>query len=84
MPVHEFEVLWAQAQRVLAAPGLARFFDSSEYVRAENEVSFVQENDAVSRIDRLVEFRDEIWLLDYKTATRMRSIANCSTTTAAR
>jgi ATP-dependent helicase/nuclease subunit A len=63
----EFAPLWEQAQRVLAAPGLARFFDPGQFKRAANEVSYMIETGEVRRIDRLVEFNDEMWVLDYKT-----------------
>jgi ATP-dependent helicase/nuclease subunit A len=63
----EFAPLWEQAQRVLAAPGLARFFDPGQFKRAANEVSYMIETGEVRRIDRLVEFDDEMWVLDYKT-----------------
>jgi ATP-dependent helicase/nuclease subunit A len=52
---------------VLAAPGLARFFDPKRHARAVNEISYVGEDGNVRRIDRLVELDDEVWVLDYKT-----------------
>jgi ATP-dependent helicase/nuclease subunit A len=64
-----FAPMWEQAQRVLAAPALARFFDPSRHVRALNEVPYVTENGEVRRIDRLVEFADEVWVLDYKSGS---------------
>jgi ATP-dependent helicase/nuclease subunit A len=64
---HEFAPLWEQAQRLLAAPGLTRFFDPAQFKRAANEVSYMIETGEVRRIDRLVEFDDEMWVLDYKT-----------------
>jgi len=63
----EFALMWEQAQRVLSSPALARFFDASQYKRAANEVSYMIETGEVRRIDRLVEFDDEMWVLDYKT-----------------
>lgn len=67
----EFAPLWAQAQGVLSSPELARFFDRGRYVRAANEVSLVTQSDAIMRIDRVVEFQDEIWFLDYKTGNAL-------------
>jgi ATP-dependent helicase/nuclease subunit A len=64
-----FAPMWEQAQRVLAAPALARFFDPSRHVRALNEVPYVTENGEVRRIDRLIEFADEVWVLDYKSGS---------------
>jgi ATP-dependent helicase/nuclease subunit A len=46
---------------------LRRFFDSRQYIRAFNELPLVEEGGAVRRIDRLVEFADEVWVIDYKT-----------------
>jgi ATP-dependent helicase/nuclease subunit A len=63
----EFAPMWDQAQRVLTAPGLARFFDPKQHRRAVNEVSYVGEDGNVRRIDRLVELDDAVWVLDYKT-----------------
>ncbi|MGH7673637.1 MAG: PD-(D/E)XK nuclease family protein, partial [Gemmatimonadales bacterium] len=63
----DFAPLWEQAQRLLAAPALARFFDPAQFKRAANEVSYMIETGEVRRIDRLVEFDDEMWVLDYKT-----------------
>jgi ATP-dependent helicase/nuclease subunit A len=67
LPEREFGPMWEQAQRVLAAPGLARFFDPERYGRAVNEISYVGEDGNVRRIDRLVELDDAVWVLDYKT-----------------
>lgn len=63
----EFGPMWEQAQRVLSSPALARFFDPSQYKRAANEVSYMIETGEIRRVDRLVEFDDEMWVLDYKT-----------------
>ena len=63
----EFGPMWEQAQRVLTSPALARFFDPTQYRRASNEVSYMIETGEVRRIDRLVEFENEMWVLDYKT-----------------
>ncbi len=55
-----------QADAILAAPALSRFFDPKAYVSGANEVELVTAQGELLRIDRLVEFRDEIWVLDYK------------------
>jgi len=65
----DFAPMWEQAQRVLASPSLARFFDASQYKRAANEVSYTVDTGEVRRIDRLVEFENELWVLDYKTGS---------------
>jgi ATP-dependent helicase/nuclease subunit A len=67
VPAAEMESLWAQAQAVLGAAALARFFDPARHVRALNEAPFVTATGALGRLDRLVEFADEVWVLDYKT-----------------
>jgi len=61
-----FETLWREAQAILAAPHLIRFFDPRHYRRAWNELPFLTANGDFLRIDRLVEFDNEIWVLDYK------------------
>lgn len=60
-------VLWQQAQGVLNNPELARFFNGQYYLRAANELAYVNAAGQLRRIDRLVEFDDEVWVLDYKT-----------------
>jgi ATP-dependent helicase/nuclease subunit A len=61
-----FDTLWHDAQAILSAPQLARFFDPRHYHRAWNELPFLTANGDFLRIDRLVEFKNEIWVLDYK------------------
>jgi len=61
-----FDALWREAEKLVAAPGLARFFDPSRYVRAFNELPYVTGAGELRRIDRLVEFEDSVWILDYK------------------
>jgi ATP-dependent helicase/nuclease subunit A len=57
------------AQALLALPELSRFFDPGRYLRARNELAFVDCNGQMQRIDRLVEFAHETWVLDYKTGS---------------
>ncbi len=63
----DMESLWQQAQYLLALPALQRFFDPQHYCGACNEMSYVNARGELRRIDRLVEFDDEVWILDYKT-----------------
>jgi len=63
----DFAPMWDQAQGLLAAPRLSRFFDSRQFRRALNEVAYTAEAGELRRIDRLVEFENEVWVLDYKT-----------------
>jgi len=62
-----FEPLWAEALELLQSPGLQRFFDPGQYLSAYNELSYQNVNGEIRRIDRLVEFADSVWVLDYKT-----------------
>jgi len=66
IPSDEMESLWQQAQYILNAPHLARFFDAAQYRSAYNEMPYLNANGELKRIDRLVEFDDEVWVLDYK------------------
>jgi ATP-dependent helicase/nuclease subunit A len=63
----EFEKLWKDAHAILSEPDLQRFFDPKRYLRAHNELAYVAESGELRRIDRLVEFDDAVWVLDYKT-----------------
>jgi ATP-dependent helicase/nuclease subunit A len=66
IPSAEMESLWQQAQHLLATPQLIRFFDAQQYRNACNEMPYVNAQGELKRIDRLVEFDDEVWVLDYK------------------
>jgi len=66
IPASEIDTLWQQALRLQAAPQLARFFDAQHYRSACNEMPYVNAQGELKRIDRLVEFDDEVWVLDYK------------------
>ena len=70
IPAAEMESLWQQAQHLLAQPELQRFFDASQYQQACNEMPYVNVRGELKRIDRLVEFDKEVWVLDYKTGDR--------------
>ncbi len=61
-----FDTLWREAHAILHAPQLLRFFDPSHYSRAWNELPYLSAQGDFLRIDRLVEFEKEIWVLDYK------------------
>ncbi len=66
IPSAEMELLWQQAQHLLTSPQLARFFDAQQYRSACNEMPYINAKGELKRIDRLVEFDDEVWVLDYK------------------
>jgi len=62
------------AARIQAAPQLQRYFRlvpedtpaGSGALRADNELELIDADGSVLRIDRLVEFAHECWILDYK------------------
>ena len=54
------------ARRLVASDGMRRFFDPAQHRWAASELEFALPDGNVGRIDRLVEFDDEIWILDYK------------------
>jgi ATP-dependent helicase/nuclease subunit A len=66
IPEAEMDALWQQAQALLSAPQLAPFFDAKQYRAACNEMPYVNAMGELKRIDRLVEFDHEVWVLDYK------------------
>ncbi|HMC13201.1 MAG TPA: UvrD-helicase domain-containing protein, partial [Gallionellaceae bacterium] len=70
IPSSEINSLWQQAQHLLTSPQLARFFDVRQYRSACNEMPYVNARGELKRIDRLVEFDDEVWVLDYKLGDR--------------
>lgn len=62
-----FVPLWQEALQLLQAPDLQRFFDTRQYRTAYNELGYQDAKGETRRIDRLVEFDDSVWILDYKT-----------------
>ena len=67
IPDGEMDSLWEQARALLADASLQRFFDPQHYLSASNEMPYVNAAGELKRIDRLVEYDDEVWVLDYKT-----------------
>ena len=65
VPLEEVAALRARALAVLDAPALARFFDPRDFVRARNEFELIAAA-GTKRLDRVVEFEIELWVLDYK------------------
>jgi ATP-dependent helicase/nuclease subunit A len=66
IPSAEMESLWQQARHLLTLPQLVRFFDAQQYRSACNEMPYINAKGELKRIDRLVEFDGEVWVLDYK------------------
>jgi ATP-dependent helicase/nuclease subunit A len=62
----EMAALYPQAQHLLTLSQLARFFDARQYRTACNEMPYINASGELKRIDRLVEFDNEVWVLDYK------------------
>jgi ATP-dependent helicase/nuclease subunit A len=60
-------VVQAQAGTILSRPGLQRFFDPARYAAARNEMDVIADG-RLLRLDRVVFFDDEVWILDYKRA----------------
>jgi ATP-dependent helicase/nuclease subunit A len=54
------------ARRLVSSALLRRFFDPALHLWAASELEFVLPDGRLGRIDRLVEFADDIWILDYK------------------
>ncbi len=63
----EFEDMWKEVQLIVDEPQLQRFFQPEHYLRAYNEFAYVSRQGEIRRVDRVVEFDNEIWVLDYKT-----------------
>jgi ATP-dependent helicase/nuclease subunit A len=61
------EVVQAQAGIILSQPALQRFFDPALYHVARNEMDVIADG-RLLRLDRVVLFDDEVWILDYKRA----------------
>ena len=66
IPDSDFLQLMELARQLISLPHLQRFFDASHYRSACNEMPYVNAQGELKRIDRLVEFDDEVWVLDYK------------------
>jgi ATP-dependent helicase/nuclease subunit A len=64
----EYQRVLPLVERLLAAPDLQRFFDPANFVRAWNEIEISAADGTLRRIDRLVEFDDALWVLDYKSS----------------
>ena len=75
IPAEQMPLLMQKAQEILGAPDLVRFFDARCFLTASNELSYVNAAGGLRRIDRLVEFEHEVWVLDYKTGMASESHA---------
>jgi ATP-dependent helicase/nuclease subunit A len=73
---NELAAVEARARALIARPELARFFDPALYLRARNELDILDRDGNTQRIDRLVEFADTVWVLDYKTGEESETLAD--------
>jgi ATP-dependent helicase/nuclease subunit A len=55
----------SQAQAILGQGSLERYFNPAYFRHARNEMDILFE-EQVLRLDRIVVFEDEVWILDYK------------------
>ncbi|BAN34580.1 UvrD/REP helicase [Sulfuricella denitrificans skB26] len=76
----EFDSLWQEALHLTQAPHLQRFFDPACYVNAWKEVPYRTASGESRRLDRLVEFEDSVWILDFKAAEKVEegNLAVCA------
>ncbi|MHB1186040.1 UvrD-helicase domain-containing protein [Thiobacillus sp.] len=72
----QLESTEAAARALLTQPHLARFFDPAQYQRAHNEWSLLDGSGRLQRLDRVVEFDDAVWLIDYKTGDDSRNLTD--------
>ena len=76
----EFDALWQEAGRIMQSAQLQRFFDPACYLRAWKELPYRSAGGESRRIDRLVEFADSVWILDFKATDKVGtgSLAACA------
>jgi ATP-dependent helicase/nuclease subunit A len=72
----QLEAIEAAARALLAQPQLTRLFDPAQFVRAHNELTVLDGDGRVQRFDRVVEYDDAVWLIDYKTGDDSRSLSD--------
>ncbi len=72
----ELKQIDAAARALLAQSHLAHLFDPSQYRRARNELALLDADGRMQRLDRVVEFDDAVWLVDYKTGDDSRSLSD--------
>ncbi|MHB1214123.1 MAG: UvrD-helicase domain-containing protein [Thiobacillus sp.] len=72
----ELESTETAARALLAQPHLAHFFDPAQYRCAHNEWALLDGDGRLQRLDRVVEFDDAVWLIDYKTGDDSRTLSD--------
>jgi len=63
----EARICVEQARTLIQSVSMRRYFDPKSIERAFDELPLINEAGELRRLDRVVEFRDEVWVLDYKT-----------------
>src|SRR5574340_349638 len=72
----ELDSIDAAARALLGQPRLARFFDPAQFRRAYHELTLLDGNGRLQRLDRVVEYDDAVWLIDYKTGEDSRGFSD--------
>lgn len=72
----ELDATEAAARALLAQPQLAHLFDPARYRHAHNEWALLDADGRLQRLDRVVEFDDAVWLIDYKTGDDSRALSD--------
>ena len=72
----ELKQIEADARALLTQSHLAHLFDPAQYRRAHNELALLDADGRMQRLDRVVEFDDAVWLVDYKTGDDSRSLSD--------
>jgi ATP-dependent helicase/nuclease subunit A len=72
----QLESVETAARALLMQPHLGYLFDPAQYLRAHNELALLDSSGRLQRLDRVVEFDDAVWLIDYKTGDDSRSLSD--------
>ncbi len=67
----EFKELWDSAQGIMQSANMRRYVDPRYYKKAWNELSCSDGRGGVKRIDRVVEFSKEVYVIDFKSGNEI-------------
>lgn len=67
VPDDRYVTIAQSARELIDLPHLMRFFNPDYFLRARNECDILDSEGKPQRLDRVVEFDEEVWVLDYKT-----------------
>ena len=76
----ELKRIESAARALLAQPHLARFFDPAQYRTAHNELALLDAQGRTQRLDRVVQFDDAVWVIDYKTGDDSLNLSDAQLT----